>query len=321
MSKADKTIHIRLDYEIPRKLQRERKAYAPRELPKTRPRALTFPQLHRSARTWQPFRRDVPQTLEQLQCPLYAQLPTEIRRIIWIEALGSRVLHIVRAKKRLLAIECAENFEGIGLDLETSHHGCWGLSGWPGKTGFYDSQRTNHPARPANLLPLLQTCRRIYQETIPILYETNIFDMNHVDTLAYLRRSVLPQRLDQIRKVNFTCCFRHWPSYPPPYDEGTWNVFCDSLARLASLEELTVHLKAPSRTWAYDWVSVGSVLDEWHARLHPLMQLRPAKRFEVFVPWPEDKCMQVDREAGFPFKLSPRVAMQPKHYLGDNIEL
>lgn len=145
------------------------------------------------------------QTLEQLQCPLVAQLPAEIRHIIWVAALGGRVLHIVRIKKRLLAIDCATIFESIGPDLDTSHHGCWGLtSHMANPSGFYQYPRSRHPARPANLLPLLQTCRRIYRETISILYETNVIDVNHVDTLEYLRRSVLPQRLNQIRILNLT---------------------------------------------------------------------------------------------------------------------
>lgn len=226
------------------------------------------------------------------------------------------MLHIVRAKKRLLAIDCAEAFEGIGPDFETSHHGCWGLTTrFAGPFGFYTSQRTDHPARAANLLPLLQTCRRVYRETIPILYETNIFDINHVDTLTYLRRSVLPQRLDQIRKLNFTCEFQSHSDYGPPYDLDTWIAACDSLARLAGLEELMVHLIG------YEGLSVGGTRNAWHERLLPLFQLKVSKRFEVFLPDPEDKRLQIAGEGTCPFKLSPRITIQPKHYLGRNIEL
>lgn len=311
---------MRLDHEDLQQLQKDRKSYAPRKLPKTRPRALTFPQIERPARKWNLIRKYVPQhTLEQLQCPLFAQVPTEVRHIIWIEAVGHHVLHIVRVRKRLLAIDCAKTFESIGPDLETSHHGCWGrTTQMANPSGFYEHARTAHPARPANLLPLLQTCRRIYQETIPILYETNIFDINHVDTLAYLRRSVLPRRLDQIRTLNFTCYFKSWSDHTPPYDLDTWIATCDSLARMAGLEELTLHMTG------YEGLSVAGRRNAWHARLQPLMKLKIAKRFEIFLSETESRILQMDGEVACPFKLSPRITIRPKHYNvppGRDIEL
>lgn len=267
-------------------MQEDRKAYAPQQLPQRRPRSLTFPQPGRPAQAWNPFRRSVPQrTLEQLQSPVFAQLSPEVRHIIWSEALGCHVLHIVRAQKRLLAIDCAES---ISADLETSRHGCWGLTSEMGNTaGYYRHPRTNHPARPTSLLPLLQTCRRIYKETISILYENNTFDINHVDTLAYLRRSILPQRLNQIRVLNFAYYFKYWMHGVRPYDLAMWSKTCDSLSRLAGLEALTMHLTG------YDVLPLAGDRKVWDPILQPLMQVKVMKRFEIFLPLSEDMCLQM----------------------------
>lgn len=210
------------------------------------------------------------------------------------------MLHIVRAaEKRLLAIDCAES---IGPDLETGRHGCWGLTEeFANPAAFYGGSWSEHPARPANLLPLLQTCRRIYQETICILYEDNIFDLNHVDTLAYLRRTVLPQRLDQIRVLNFTFYFKWFMRDVVPYDLTTWSETCNSLARLAGLEELKMHL-----TESLVLYQVGKPC-QWAQILEPLMQIMIPKKFQVVVPLPEDSCLQMAREKNYPFQLLPQI--------------
>lgn len=140
-----------------------------------------------------------------------------------------------------------------------------------------------------SLLPLLQTCRRIYVETIPILYEENIFDINHLDTVLYLRQSVLPQRLNQIRVLNFTWCFRWNPATTPaPWDFATWRETCNIFAGFSRLQELTMHLD-------------GLYLEE--SELETLRSIKPANKFDVRLPWSEDKCGQKEKEKGYPFRL------------------
>jgi hypothetical protein len=283
--------------------QRDRKNYAPRQLPRERPRALTCP-LEESSRSWNPFKilSVKQQTSDQSQSALIARLPPEIRYLIWAEVMGGHLFHIARAHKRLLAIKCAENFEP---DLETRFHGCWGRANsffeMRSTASFYIGQREGHPAKPANLLPLLQTCRITYTETISVLYTDNIFDINHVDTLLYLRQSVLPQRLKQIRLVNFIWNFTYSLAAPAPYDLATWCKACNILASFSGLQELSVHLTGTFFEFG------AHRKEEWEPLLDALRVIKATKKFDVLMPWSEDVCAEVAKEGGYPFRLAPRV--------------
>lgn len=268
-----------------RKLQKDRIKYAPRRLPERRPRALSCPPPATSNQLRNRFKKPQ-QTFNQDQS-LFSRLPPKIRRLIWVKVLGGHLLHIARVTKRLLAVDCVGDF---GPDLYTRHHGCWSVTPMhinnPTPGCFYGSGPRD---KQESLLPLLQTCRRIYIETIPILYEENIFDINHLDTVLYLQQSVLPQRLNQIRVLTFTWCFRWDPATTPaPWDFATWRETCNILAGFSGLQELTMHLD-------------GSYLEE--SELETLRPIKPAKKFDVRLPWSEDKCGQAEQEKGYPFRL------------------
>jgi hypothetical protein len=288
-----------------KKTQKERKVNAPQRLPRHRPRALTGPlcdNLDRWSLSWIPFMRSrQQQTSSQSQSSLLARLPVEVRQLVWREVIGGHVLHVARAHKRLLAINCAEHYSS---KLPTRYHGCWGsTSGWIqlGTTpGFYLSARGGHSAKPANLLPLLQTCRTIYSETISMLYRDNVFDINHVDTLLYLRQSVLPDRLGQIRTLNLIWDFK-WPLRicSAPYDVATWREACRVLAGCTGLQELSIFLSGGDLMPGLD------KKERWQPLLEPLMLIKAARSFFVFLPWPEDVCAEVAKDGDYPFQLAP----------------
>lgn len=209
--------------------------------------------------------------------------------------------YIVRAPKTLLAIECVE---GFGPNLETRHHGCWGCPDGPpfgSWLGFYLVPRRNHPARPANLLPLLQTCRMIYTEAVAVLYETNIFDFNHLDSLLYFRQSVLPRRLNQVRRVNLSWNIKEpASSADPPNDLTTWHSVCDGLASFQGLQELRVHLSSE-----YYLPPGQHKKAYWQPLLDPLRPIKSPARSVVHLPWSEDQCAEAAQETGCPFRLMP----------------
>lgn len=73
--------------------------YAPRPLPERRPRALTVSSIGAGSEktssrwSWNPFRNEAPQrTFDQLQSPLIAKLPKELRLLIWKEVVGGHWL-------------------------------------------------------------------------------------------------------------------------------------------------------------------------------------------------------------------------------------
>jgi hypothetical protein len=284
--------------------RKERKVNAPQQLPRYRPRALTSPLCDnndRSSLSWIPFKRSVQQqTSSQSQSSLITQLPIEVRQLIWREVIGGHVLHIARARRRLLAIACAENYSS---ELPTRYHGCWGRTSGRmqlGTTpGFYLGTWSGHPTKKANLLPLLKTCRTIYSETISMLYSDNVFDINHVDTLLYLRQSVLPGRLGQIRTLNLIWDFK-WPLCicTAPYDVATWRDACGVLAGCTGLQDLRMFLSGG------DLMPILNKKELWQPLLEPLIPIKAASSFVVYLPWPEDFCAEVAKDADYPFQLA-----------------
>lgn len=82
-----------------KKTQKERKAKAPRKLPRSRPRSLTSllgADFDKSNwLSWNLFKRTIKQkSFDQSQSSLLAGLHSEIRRLIWLESLGGHFLHI-----------------------------------------------------------------------------------------------------------------------------------------------------------------------------------------------------------------------------------
>ena len=306
-----------------RKTQRERQTNAPRPLPGERWRALTLPLLAQpknSILDWMRFRTSIKQqTYDQPQSTLITGLPAEVRQIIWVKVLGERLLHIVRAPKRLLAIECVEDSVP---NLETLYHGCWGSTthDWINVKGpgFYTNPHREGWGTPANLLPLLRTCRVTYSESISLLYERNIFDINHFDTFTYLKRSILPHRLNQIRTLNISWEFVNDYSYdsPAPYDLRTWSEACDVLASFKGLQELTVHLLGKNglsldgrwKTVKRYWKNEKS---RWGPVLEPLARSTAQKKFIIFLPWLVDECTEANKTCGYPFQLSTIVNPPP----------
>jgi hypothetical protein len=219
--------------------------------------------LHKPSRSWNPLNRFAKQkTRSQSGSPLFTRLPTEIRFMIWADVLGDHFLHVAQGPKRLVAIDCGEN-----SGPETRSHGCWRCTtaSVVMESVSYidecrrDGYRDGHPTKPANLLSLLQTCRIIYTETMPILYKTNTFDFNHIDTLVYFQRCILPQRLDQVRFLRLEWYFEYLhvglAHMARHRNLTTWSEICDALASFTGLQELTLYL---------DGYTFSTVSDKWH---------------------------------------------------------
>lgn len=293
--------------------QKERRINAPRRLPRSRPRSLTSPSLTPPSKLWNPFKKPIQQTAAQTQSTLFVRLSPELRHLIWRQVLGGHLLHIVRVRKRLLAISCTED---VDPDHWTKRHGCWGLTSGTltlGTTpGWYMYSHSYHPSKPAALLLLLQACRRIYAEAITILYTENVFDLNHLDTVFYMQQSILPQRLEQIKVLSFRWDFKWAAEHSKaPYDVGTWREVGDTLTNFTGLVELTVHLTGGDFTRK----------DSWEVLLEPLMKVKAAKRFDVFLPWEEEQCMEVVKEHRYPFKIVSKIEMPlaPEEYCDHDI--
>jgi hypothetical protein len=268
----------------------------PKPLPRTRPRALTLPLPPKSC-AWNPFKR-VAQVAEQSQSPFFAQVPFEIRSLIWNQVFGGFLLHMVLVPKRLLAIICGEDCE---TELPTNRHRCWDINGphlYLNSTGMGlpMSLGSVHPAKPAHLLGLLQTCRAIYSEAIPILYKNNIFDFNKLDTLIDFQKTILPHRHNQIRILNFAWQFRGMSSdVAASSDIARWRNICNALASFTQLEELEIYINPLGMSSPY--YGGKRILDV-------LAVIGPIKKFTVFVSWLDERFFEkASRTGNYQLKL------------------
>ena len=308
------------------------RANAPPLLPAKRPRALTLPlpsedggeegdggeQQSKSSSRYMLRNRSGPnitkaarktsssgrqRTADQSQSRLISTLPSEIRLVIWRHAVGGQLLHMARVPNRLVALECAQP-KDLTKDLETLRHDCWCMTRIGALRGtitrVYRAKNSAQPTRPTNLLPLLQTCRLVYAESVSMLYQDNIFDIDHVDTLLYMKRCILPQRLHQITRLNYSWDFSQ-PVYPDSPRYKTWCEACNVLLSLSRLQELTIHL-----TGTFDVTSEYYESKSWMPLLDGLKQVKATRRYDVYIPWSEEECSRAAAENDFPFTLVSR---------------
>lgn len=205
---------------------------APRPLPKIRPRILTLP-----------TEPSISITSEQSQSPFLYVLPLEIRQIIYYHALAGQHLHIIRLDSQLSHVRCRDP-----LHFRLWHHQCWGIT--VRDSDHYHAPHTGFMDEHGGFLPLLKCCRQIYTEAIDILYSQNSFSMLHLESIICLSSTVLPQRMNAIRSLEFGWLFYSpHPPYTrpseikfPPHDEGTWERVWDTLADMQGLRKLRVDL-------------------------------------------------------------------------------
>ncbi|RAL68414.1 hypothetical protein DID88_007145 [Monilinia fructigena] len=57
------------------------------------------------------------------------------------------------------------------------------------------------------LIQLLQVCRRIYSEAIPLLYATNSFNFDSLESLISFSNEILPHRFDSIISLSLSLNF------------------------------------------------------------------------------------------------------------------
>lgn len=160
------------DSNIPKSIVRKRKENAPRPLPNTRARTLSISDdqaqksRHRNVHDEDERNLMTQQHLHsQTQHSLLLSLPPEIRVQIWRYVIALSELHIVRARKKLWAIQCAR-FSMAQRPL--CCHDCWGISdrpfvGYHGTTPGY-CHSTRGYARFRDGVPLLQACRLVYDD-------------------------------------------------------------------------------------------------------------------------------------------------------------
>ncbi|KAL2005626.1 hypothetical protein VTN00DRAFT_10119 [Thermoascus crustaceus] len=179
-------------------------------------------------------------TEKQLQSSFFAKLPPEIRTKIYTYALGGNTYKILKD--------------------DTARYVKWIAQG-------------------RLMLSLPRTCRRIYSETIDLLYSQNTFFFCDYDTILWFASTILPHRLAVIRSLEIEwdciCFFDPRLQPPPPYDRDTWFEVWRTLQAMPGLRELNV------RIWNGPKMSAETEAEVFK----PLTEIRGLEKFELELPW------------------------------------
>jgi len=252
-------------------------SHIPPPLARPRARALTLP-LRRLLKSDMVQRTDA-----QSQSPFFAKLPLEIREQIYGYMFGNGgPIHILKKHKKLGYRLCRAH----GTDPPTSctKAECWGA--WY-TTGRMMIQNLRNPlwremgdVADRGLLDPVLTCRRLYSESIPILYSHNIFDFDQRESLYSLSITILPERFNMIRRIQL-----HHLTNPADLDlPEVWTLWLQIwgiIASMQGLRELRISFAIRGFGRLADMREDG--LQE--KVMAPLRAVTIPKVFEVQVPW------------------------------------
>jgi hypothetical protein len=287
--------------------QKERAREAPKPLRSTRRRALSLLQTNANP---------------GVGCPLLTRLPKEIRIQIWQYALGSGGCHyhLMHGGGRITHALCQASSHGnvnnlaspccrssasrTCCDKTLMSHLCLTGRGCTRQAANMDNVFDKLPRANSTLL---RTCRQIYQEATLLLYSTNIFDVDDLNTFIYWSRTILPGRLASVRALSISWDI-FWPPLTKTNPTGThtcemvcpyerlgvrnsdqvWLEFWDIVAtKMAGLQDLRIRIGIMPQYYGTAHLSAlfgkeKGLLRELSANwVRPILCIRGLKRFEL----------------------------------------
>lgn len=246
-----------------KRIRATRNAYIPKPLPSKRLRALT---------------NGDKKTLLHAQTgsPIFAKLPAELRLKVYEHVLAAEgMIHMGIWNKKYWHRIC--KYEPVSRVFGTGYlHACWAEPRIPGDEHLH---RSGDPLllhtddmTSDSLLALPLSCKRIYAETIDMLYSENKFNAHRAATIAHMPRSFLPQRLNQIRTLELDIPITRFPIGSLSRiavhidDSEKWPAACEVIGNMKGLRSLRVSL---SVLGLFSWSSPIA-----HHYIEPLMALR-----------------------------------------------
>jgi len=116
-----------------------------------------------------------------------------------------------------------------------------------------------------------------YAESIAILYRENEFQFCRLEVWLYLRRILLPQRINDFRTVRFPWGIQEPPTEGSPEQEK-WSEVWRVIASLEGLKKLRVEIE-PSIRYCYDWsLAEKTLLEDTRKVVRPEL-------FELYLSW------------------------------------
>ncbi|RAL09320.1 uncharacterized protein BO97DRAFT_352086 [Aspergillus homomorphus CBS 101889] len=239
------------------------------------------------------------QTKPQTKSPLFTHLPPELRLIIWshvfnIDPNTPSVLHLVTIRNRIHHVRCAHPHP-CAID---QNRRCCPASAARWRTDTQTDESTKlyphtHPALPSHLSngnpSLLRTCRAIYNEAAPLLYETVTFDADDLGTLIAFLGQVSPGCLRVVRgvRVQVVPLGGFYNIHTHTHSPHLWRTLWHFIAtRLLNLDDLSLCIDLGRFIGTAQGGVVGGFripLEETAEWVAPLLRVRGLRRFELGV--------------------------------------
>lgn len=246
---ADAAAEARLDYqwEVYHKMSDKRPPY-----PRRRAISPSRPE----------FRRDGPRRqafFTQNQSPFFARLPAEIRAEIYRTLFGHWIVEIIATHA---------GFGGPPPSSEFSIYNASRITSWTsGRIWQRNGGGWWQPIKTEKMtpwvVPLLRTCRRIYEEAITLLYAESIFKYYSIPGNQWTK-CLLTQRLHTIRTVHFNWSLNH--SWKGPPHEPTFEAFAGmkALRKLCIMGSAHFFIDGKRRVFidAHLWTEMKDILLE-----------------------------------------------------------
>ncbi|OCK73960.1 hypothetical protein K432DRAFT_387092 [Lepidopterella palustris CBS 459.81] len=216
-------------------------------------------------------------TAYQFSSLFFQKLPLELRRMVYAEALGGKVVHFTSLPRRRLGhFLCREAGQGRG----TKREGGWGCACRINDSRVYKRMD-------GMVLALLLTCRQAYSESIEFLYTHTTFSILYTPHLLHLSLLLPAPRLSSIRTLCIRWHIRGLPYYTRPgrpgvafpEDTAHWQRLWQIIANLQGLRDLYVVLV--DINWKEQWLALEKTL------LEPVKLVVRPERFELVLPWEE----------------------------------
>ncbi len=245
---------------------------------------------------------------EQTQSPLF-KLPPELRCQIYGEVIGNKTIHIVqRSRDKLGHTICRCN--NPPCQEQCREDGCRGTKLPSGIYAIFG-------AGSGGILPLLKSCRKMYglyllltlqdayllryADAIEVLYGSNIFDFDSMESLISFSTAVLAKRFDSIQHLQLDFRFsmsvyfsESTAQNDPPRWERTWRI----IGSMKALQDLWVRI-------SWHRLDFGPV--EEARLLSELDQVRQLRTFKVSLPLLKGKTVKREHEEEQFFHIVRRI--------------
>jgi len=252
---------------------------------------------------------------------IFFRLPPEIRQMIYETLLADSTFHVERRRKMLGHTKCGPKSDASAkTDSTTTNNN----NKEPCACEIVKRTKDEAPwqlwrdssCSACGTVPMLQTCRRAYDEAIHLLYARNRFTFDHLDTLYYFTLAIRPDQLRLITSIQLSWSFAvpWYNELPvgikgwlyPPYDEVTWIEIWRTIAGMRGLRDLRVRV--------YD--SVAPRTEEAQRAILAPMKVFPQGSLEKFKVSLPENWFRASEENDDPFVVELKTPLAYDRVLG-----